>query len=175
MRLLRFLLLIAGLLLLLQPTEPAAQMTPAIWKNSCLAPWGATVEGGAGVTAYSATSVACGVNCSTVSETRTCSGGVLSGSFTNQSCTPAACANCTAASRTWLTNCTATVSAANHGNTGSASIADPGGCGTAWFGSATFSCSDGIFSYASGTCTQQTACDTTPNAFDFTPNVTGAI
>lgn len=53
-------------------------------------PWG-TITHGASVTAYSATSVACGGNCSTVAETRTCNNGVLSGSFTNTSCSVAVC------------------------------------------------------------------------------------
>lgn len=76
--------------------------------------------------------------------------------------------NCSAESKTWLTNCTATVSAAAHGANGTATISDPGGCGTAYYGSGMFSCADGTFTYSSGTCTQQTACDTTPNAFAFT-------
>lgn len=76
--------------------------------------------------------------------------------------------NCSAESKTWLTNCTATLSAAAHGANGTATISDPGGCGTAYYGSGMFSCADGTFTYSSGTCTQQTACDTTPNAFAFT-------
>lgn len=80
--------------------------------------------------------------------------------------------NCSAQSKTWLTNCTATVTAANHGNNGTGTITDPGGCGTVWYGSGTFACADGAFTYSSGSCTQQTACDTTPNAFTFT-DVTG--
>jgi ribosomal 50S subunit-recycling heat shock protein len=80
---------------------------------------------------------------------------------------------CAAQSKTWLTNCTATVTAANHGSNGTGTIANPGGCGTAWYGSATFACADGALTYSSGTCTQQTACDTTPDAFSFT-DVTGA-
>lgn len=83
------------------------------------------------------------------------------------SVTTRAANNCTAQSKTWLTNCTASVSAANHGSNGTASISDPGGCGTAYYGSGTFACSDGSFTYSSGTCTQQTACDTTPNSFTF--------
>lgn len=81
--------------------------------------------------------------------------------------------SCSASSKTWLTNCTGTVSAAAHGANGTATITDPGGCGTAYYGSGTFACSDGAFTYSSGTCTQQTACDTTPDAFTFT-DVTGA-
>lgn len=76
--------------------------------------------------------------------------------------------SCSAVSKTWLTNCTATVSAAAHGANGTGTITDPGGCGTAYYGSGTFACADGTFTYTSGTCTQQTACDTTPNAFTFT-------
>lgn len=82
--------------------------------------------------------------------------------------------SCSAASQTWLTNCTATASAAAHGANGTATITNPGGCGTAYYGSGTFACADGAFTYSTGSCTQQTACDTTPNAFDFTPNVTDA-
>lgn len=81
--------------------------------------------------------------------------------------------SCSAASRTWLTNCTATVSSAAHGANGTGTIANPGGCGTTWYGSGTFACNDGALSYSTGTCTQQTACDTAPNAFTFA-DVTGA-
>lgn len=88
------------------------------------------------------------------------------------SVTTRAANNCTAASRTWLTNCTATVSAAAHGANGTGTITNPGGCGTTYYGSGTFACSDGTFTYSTGTCTQQTACDTAPNAFSFTPNLT---
>lgn len=90
------------------------------------------------------------------------------------SVTTRAANTCIAASKTWLTNCTATVTAAAHGANGTGTITNPGVCGTGWYGSGTFGCSDGTFSYSSGTCTQQAACDTTPTAFDFTPNVTGA-
>ena len=84
------------------------------------------------------------------------------------SVTTRAANNCSSESKTWLTNCAASVSAANHGANGTASIANPGGCGVAWYGSGTFSCTDGTFNYTSGTCTQQTACDTTPDTFSFT-------
>lgn len=53
-------------------------------------PWG-TIANGASVTAYSATSVACGGSCATVSETRTCTNGVLSGTFANTSCSVTSC------------------------------------------------------------------------------------
>ncbi|MCD8494074.1 MAG: DUF1566 domain-containing protein [Alphaproteobacteria bacterium] len=90
-----------------------------------------------------------------------------SGAWTCNGETPPA-SDCTAQNMTWLTNCAATVSAAADGGNGTASITDPGGCGTAYYGTATYSCANGTFSYASGTCTQQTACDTTPNVFHFT-------
>ncbi|MFN9003244.1 MAG: RCC1 domain-containing protein, partial [Alphaproteobacteria bacterium] len=49
----------------------------------CTAPWGATVPNGNNVTAYSTNSHA---NCASVSELRVCTNGVLSGTFTHQSC-----------------------------------------------------------------------------------------
>jgi len=48
---------------------------------------GQTVAHGASVTAYSADSVPNGTSCSNIAQTRTCSNGTLSGSFTHPSCT----------------------------------------------------------------------------------------
>lgn len=68
-------------LLALAAGPPAsAQRSPAFWKNSCLSPWGSTVQGGQSVNAYLSSSGCC------VSESRTCEGGTLSGTYTNQSC-----------------------------------------------------------------------------------------
>jgi prepilin-type N-terminal cleavage/methylation domain-containing protein len=50
-----------------------------------------TINDGESITAYSAASVPCGQSCATVSEIRTCSGGVLSGSITIATCTAQAC------------------------------------------------------------------------------------
>lgn len=50
----------------------------------CSLPWGGTVASGSAVTAYQAPSVACGGSCQ--SEVRRCANGVLSGSYTSQSC-----------------------------------------------------------------------------------------
>ena len=58
---------------------------------SCALPWGGTIAHGAWVTAYSASSVVCGSTCASVSQTRTCNNGVLSGTYTNQNCSVAAC------------------------------------------------------------------------------------
>ena len=55
----------------------------------CPLPWGGSINDGASVTAYQASSVPCGSNCS--NETRTCSNGTLSGTYTNSSCSVAAC------------------------------------------------------------------------------------
>ncbi len=64
----------------------AAQLMPLVnWSNSCDLPWGGVLDGGSNVTAYSQTLPA-GV-CSSFSETRSCAGRTLSGSYTNQSCT----------------------------------------------------------------------------------------
>ncbi|MDP2651687.1 MAG: CARDB domain-containing protein, partial [bacterium] len=54
--------------------------------NSCSLPWGGTISSGSSVTAYQTSSVDSPATCSSVSQTRTCSGGTLSGSYTNQNC-----------------------------------------------------------------------------------------
>jgi hypothetical protein len=64
----------------------AQQLGPSFWKNECETPWGSIIQGGQSVTAYQyATGSPCG-GC--VSETRSCAGSYLDGSYTNQSCTP---------------------------------------------------------------------------------------
>jgi hypothetical protein len=56
--------------------------------GSCTLPWGGTLASGSSTTAYQTSSSS---NCPGVAETRTCTNGVLSGSYTYQSCsTPAA-------------------------------------------------------------------------------------
>lgn len=57
---------------------------------SCSLPWGGTLENGTGIKAYSTATVSCGSLCS--GETRTCTNTVLSGTYTNQTCTVNACA-----------------------------------------------------------------------------------
>ncbi len=60
---------------------------------SCSLPWGGTIQNGASVTAYQAATVPYGSSCT--SESRVCSNGVLSGSYTSQTCavaTPKVCA-----------------------------------------------------------------------------------
>ncbi|MFA6383333.1 MAG: hypothetical protein WCX17_02830 [Parcubacteria group bacterium] len=59
---------------------------------SCNLPWGGTLANGSSVTAYQASSVPCGSSCS--SQTRTCNSGVLSGSYTSQTCSVAGCTSC---------------------------------------------------------------------------------
>lgn len=58
----------------------------------CSLPWGGTINNGQSVTAYSAVNPPVGQLCSAIAQTRTCTNGTLSGSFTQQSCTPAPCA-----------------------------------------------------------------------------------
>ncbi|MET3662865.1 hypothetical protein [Aquamicrobium ahrensii] len=60
---------------------------------SCARPWGGTVAHGGSITAYQSASVSYGSNCA--SQTRSCSLGVLSGSYTHQTCTVQAASNCT--------------------------------------------------------------------------------
>lgn len=57
---------------------------------SCTLPWGGTLAHGGSVTAYSTN---LSTNCAAASQTRTCTNGVLSGSYTYSACTTAA--NCT--------------------------------------------------------------------------------
>lgn len=64
--------------------------------GSCNLPWGGTIADGDSVTAYLNSSEPCGGSCT--SETRTCSDGVLSGSYTNSSCSVSSCASCGATS-----------------------------------------------------------------------------
>ena len=52
----------------------------------CSLPWGATIGNGQSVTAYSAANPPVGQTCSALAQTRTCTNGVLSGGFTQQSC-----------------------------------------------------------------------------------------
>ncbi|MBU4142683.1 hypothetical protein KJ590_01635, partial [Patescibacteria group bacterium] len=63
--------------------------TPNCVPASCTTPWGTSLASGSSVTAYSASSVPCGSTCA--SQTRTCTNGSLSGSYTSQSCSVAAC------------------------------------------------------------------------------------
>lgn len=53
---------------------------------TCNLPWGGTIGEGQSVTAYSSSYIACNQSCSSYAQTRTCSNGVLSGSYTNSSC-----------------------------------------------------------------------------------------
>lgn len=67
---------------------------PAESCASCTSPWGTTVAHNSSVTAYLNSSEPCGGSCT--SQSRTCSNGSLSGSYTSQSCSVSTCANCTA-------------------------------------------------------------------------------
>ena len=68
-----------------------ASATPS---NDCTAPWGATVTNLSSVTAYQNATEPFGGTCTP--ETRTCTTGTFVRHFTNQTCTVAAEANCTA-------------------------------------------------------------------------------
>lgn len=134
----------------------------------CPLPWGGMIAANAFVTTYSAVSVPCGSTCSSVAETRTCSPTTaeLSGTFTNQTCTPTVCANCSvAAGATWtVSGQTCTVPSAlnfNHGNSASASDSiQP------TTGGITYNCSNGTPNITTSTCALTG--DSTPNVFSFT-------
>ncbi len=71
----------------------SCQSTVRVNNTSCVLPWDPTntILNGVSVTAYKTNSVFCGQTC--LSENRTCTGGVLSGSFTNPSCTTGTCSD----------------------------------------------------------------------------------
>src|SRR5690606_31847115 len=60
--------------------------------SDCALPWGGLLANGSSVTAYLSSSVPYGSSCS--SQTRTCSSGTLSGSYTHQSCSALPPSNC---------------------------------------------------------------------------------
>lgn len=64
----------------------ASATTQVVARASCTTPWGTTVASGSSVDAYSAASVPSDGSCLTVQQTRVCSNGTLSGTYTNQSC-----------------------------------------------------------------------------------------
>lgn len=113
--------------------------------EGCDLPWGESISHGQSVTAYESSSVACGEGC--VSQTRSCSYGDLSGSYTNQSCTEV-CESCSTETLSWgADGCEATFGAAPHGETQTVENTASG-----LIGDATYSCNDGSWNFQSGTC-----------------------
>ncbi|HQU08130.1 MAG: hypothetical protein B7X04_04215 [Parcubacteria group bacterium 21-54-25] len=70
-------------------TSAPTSVTVNVSATSCLLPWGGTISNGSFVTAYSVPSVTAPATCSppSIKQTRTCTNGVLSGTYQNQSCT----------------------------------------------------------------------------------------
>jgi type IV pilus modification protein PilV len=80
---------------------PANFSATAVASDNCTAPWGDAVTDGDHVTAYLSENepygnVAVSPNTCQDAEIRTCTAGTLSGSYTNETCSIAATANCTA-------------------------------------------------------------------------------
>lgn len=124
----------------------------AVVSNSCQSgcnlPWGGNISSGQSVTAYSTSSVGCGSSC--VSESRICTGSSLSGSYSYQSCAPAACNGCSGQSLNWSTSytCYSSVGALAHGQ--SVTVSDTTMNVT---GSATATCSNGTIVLSNKVCT----------------------
>lgn len=137
-----WLIAIAALLMLVCASTADAQTKPFAIGNRllCTLPWGGSLSSGGSTTAYSSTTPA--ANCSTVSETRTCTGSTLSGSFTNQSCTN----GCVAQTANW-SSCTGSAGALANG--GSQSVTNTNGSYT---GSVTVTCNMGTLSQSGATC-----------------------
>jgi hypothetical protein len=119
----------------------AAACPPA----NCNLPWGGTIVHGGNVIAYQNSSESCGGTCT--SETRTCTDGTLSGSYTNQSCSVAACASCSSSTINW-SSCNAASGSLIHGQTKTVSNAASGYTGTR-----DLSCDNGTISQSGGSCT----------------------
>ena len=83
--------------------------------SPCSLPWGGSISDGSSVTAYLHSSVSCGSSCP--SETRTCAGGSLSGSYINPSCSETGCAGCSTAPVSWFNGCYGSASSTSHGGT----------------------------------------------------------
>lgn len=122
-----------------------SQVMPPIWSNFCYSPWNSPVQGGTSVTAYSSATPAAA--CTSVSETRTCNGGSLSGSFTFQTCVD----GCTAQGISWNTNCTGISSALSNG--GSSSVTNNAG---GYTGSVTVTCNSGTLHQSGASCSSST-------------------
>jgi len=70
------------------PTGDTVQFT-VVAPGNCVLPWGGSMTHGSTVTAYVASTVACGNSCAF--EQRLCDNGTLSGSYTAQACVVASC------------------------------------------------------------------------------------
>lgn len=114
----------------------------------CSLPWGGSIPDGDSVTAYLASSVACGQACSSVQQTRTCTNGSLSGGHTNGSCSVAACADCSSTTINWSPGCSASSGSMTHGETKSVNNSAAGHNGTR-----NLSCNNGTISQSGGSCT----------------------
>ena len=111
---------------------------------NCTLPWGGTIANGSSVTAYAASSVPCGSSCS--SQIRTCTNGVLSGTYTNRTCSVAVCRRCTLP---WGVTIA-------HGSSVTAYLTS---CGSSC-SSQTRTCNDGVLSgtYTNRTCKADCSC-----------------
>ena len=111
---------------------------------TCSLPWGGTINDGSGTTAYQAATVACGGSCT--SQTRTCTGTSLSGSYQYSSCS-APCASCSSQGVSW-SSCSGTAGALAHG--GSTSVSNTA---SGYTGSVTVTCNNGSLSQSGASCT----------------------
>lgn len=140
----------------------------------CVSPWGSTVASGGSITAYQSSTVTCGNTCA--SETRVCTNGTFSGTYTNQSCSVGSCA-CPAGPATWTVYASCSVPAGTTWIVGGQTCTAPstltiahGANGTAndvttpAIGTATYNCNDGTPTLQAGsTCRVNAVCSGTAN------------
>ncbi len=117
-------------------------------EQACSLPWGETLGSGVSVTAYSAATPPSGQPCTAIDETRTCTNGVLSGSYAQRTCTAQAC------SLPWG----GTINSGQSATAYSASAAPVGQLCSAI--QQTRTCSNGVLSgsYVHNSCTASQAC-----------------
>jgi hypothetical protein len=136
-------------------TNSACSVQPC----TCTAPWGGVIDNGGSVTAYAASSVACGDSC--VAQTRTCNDGVLSGTYVKQACAPS-CAACPTQTVVWSRyqvawrdnprtagtyQCQASAAAGVHGTARSLTAT-----GSTRIGTAIATCDDGTWEVSAPSC-----------------------
>lgn len=107
----------------------------------CALPWGGTIAHGTSVIAYQ-TNAPTGVACSTIQQTRTCSNGVLSGSYTNSACS----SGCAAGT---VDNCVLPGRAHNQAG---------GSCASGYSGTCSYSCDNGVNVQVQNSCSANTSC-----------------
>ena len=131
--------------------------------QTCNLPWGGTLANGSSTTAFAAYSAPFGSSCQ--SQTRTCSNGTLTGSYSAASCSVQAPANCGAGVVRWGTGnfCSSNATATSHSGSTLLTNTAAGAAGTS-----SAMCSNGSWSVSSSSCDSNLIAPAALNATDGT-------